>query len=195
MKTLATLLTTVVAAMFIAIPAPAAAHAALATSSPVDGTQLDRMPGAVSITLNERVRTPAFLVLTDERDARVNSDQVRIGSDGKTVITEVPTDADPGEYSMSYRVVSEDGHPVTGTIGFTVEQPSSPSPADPSQSSSVSPSTPATEDLAAPAAEVDDGGNWSTILTVLGFFAVSMVGLILFVRAGLRSSGHEDDTQ
>ncbi len=194
MKTLTTLLTTVVAAMFIAIPAPAAAHAALATSSPVDGAQLDQMPGAVSITLNEKVRTPAFLVLTDERDTRVNSDQVRIGSDGKTVITEIPTDADPGEYSMSYRVVSEDGHPVTGTIGFTVEQPSSPSPAEPSQSPSVSPSTPTQDDFAVPAAELDDGGSWSTILTVLGFFAVSMTGLILFVRSGLRSSGHEDDT-
>jgi methionine-rich copper-binding protein CopC len=145
MKTLATLVTAVVAAMFIAIPIPAAAHAALATSSPVDGTQLGRMPGAVSITLNEKVRTPAFLVLTDERDARVNSDQVQIGSDGKTVISEVPTDADPGDYSMSYRVVSEDGHPVTGTIRFTVDQPSSPSSAEPSQSPSVSPSAPTPE--------------------------------------------------
>ena len=194
MKALTTLLTTVVVAMFVAIPAPAAAHAALATSSPVNGAQLDGMPGAVSITLNEKVRTPAFLVLTDERDTRVNSDQVRIGSDGRTVITDVPTDADPGEYSMSYRVVSEDGHPVTGTIGFTVEQPSSPSPAEPSQSPSVSPSTPTQDDLAVPAAELDDGGNWSTILTVLGFFAVSMTGLILFVRSGLRSSDRDDDT-
>lgn len=195
MKTLATLVTTVVAAMFIAIPLPAAAHAALATSSPVGGAQLNRMPGAVSITLNEQVRTPAFLVLTDERDARVNSDQVQIGSDGKTVSSEVPTDADPGDYSMSYRVVSEDGHPVTGTIRFTVKRPSSPSPAEPSQSPSASPSTPTPDDLVMPAAEIDDGGDWSTILTVLGFFVVSMTGLILFVRAGLRSSDHDDETQ
>ena len=194
MKTLTTLLTAVVVAMFIAIPAPAAAHAALATSNPVDGAQLDQMPSAVSITLNEKVRTPAFLVVTDERDARVNSDQVQVGSDGKTVISEVLTDAGAGEYSMSYRVVSEDGHPVTGTIGFTVDQPSSPSPADPAQSPSPSPSTPATDDLAVPAAELDDGGNWPAILTLLGFFGISMAGLVLFVRAGLRSSGHEDDT-
>jgi methionine-rich copper-binding protein CopC len=77
---------------------PVSAHAALAGTDPEDGTSLATAPTSITFTFNENIGTPAYVAVT----ASVADVDQR------------------GTYSASYRVVSADGHPVTGTIRYDV---------------------------------------------------------------------------
>ncbi len=105
---------------------PAAAHASLVASDPRDGATLDRLPGRISFTFSEDVVTPAYVVVRTADGADVTSGGPVV--DGVTVTQELDGSAASGEVTMAYRVVSVDGHPVTGELAVTVREPASPSP-------------------------------------------------------------------
>lgn len=98
--------------------APAIAHAALVSTDPGDGMRLDAVPAKVKLEFSENVASPAFLVITAP-----DGSQVRIGKvevlDKTVTATVAPADM-KGTYSMSYRVVSADSHPVEGSTTFEV---------------------------------------------------------------------------
>ncbi len=97
--------------------APASAHAGLSGSDPEDGASLQAAPSTLTFTFTENIGT-AFVAVTAPDGSTVQT------SEPKAVDRSVTADlTDPGQrgtYSASYRVVSADGHPVSGTITFTV---------------------------------------------------------------------------
>lgn len=98
--------------------APAVAHAALVSSDPADGERLEAAPTEVTLEFSERVEDPAYLVITAPDGSRVKVG--KIGVLDKTVsATVAPVDM-KGSFSMSYRVVSSDGHPIEGSTKFEV---------------------------------------------------------------------------
>jgi methionine-rich copper-binding protein CopC len=98
--------------------APAAAHAALASSNPSDGERLAALPSTVTLTFDEAVSTPAFVsVVGADGTDRANGPA---SVDGSTVTQAVTPSKASGAFTVSYRVVSDDGHPVTGTVDFSV---------------------------------------------------------------------------
>lgn len=125
---------------------PASAHASLIGSDPVDGAALASAPATVSFTFNEDIREPAYVVV-DAGGERVAEGQAEV--DANVVTAQVDPDAAAGSWTAAYRVVSVDGHAVTGEIGFDVEQgaaaPTSPSTTSPSASSSQSPTAGSTD--------------------------------------------------
>jgi methionine-rich copper-binding protein CopC len=105
------------AAMLMAYAAPAAAHANLLRVAPGDGDTVDTAPTTVTLTFDEEMRAPAVVLVTAADGSRVNN--------GRTVVVNNTTTTrvlvtEPGRYTVAYRVVSADGHPVTGqtTFGF-----------------------------------------------------------------------------
>lgn len=113
---------------------PAQAHAELLGASPEDGSVLDAPPEVVELLFNE----PVQLV---EGAARLfPGDGTPVVLDARTVDTTVtvslPAGLDDGAYTLAYRVVSADGHPVGGAITFQVGEgafaapDATPAPAD-----------------------------------------------------------------
>jgi len=98
--------------------APAAAHTALVSSDPGDGARLETSPTKVALEFSENVATPAFVVITAPDGSRVKTGNVDV-VDKTVTATAAPADI-RGTYSMSYRVVSSDGHPVEGSTSFEV---------------------------------------------------------------------------
>ena len=99
-------------------PAVAAAHAELQSSSPAAGARLAALPSTVTLTFNEDVFTPAFVSVTGPDDENYASGKPTV--DGATVSQPVSTSDQSGAFSVAYRVVSDDGHAVSGTIHFAV---------------------------------------------------------------------------
>lgn len=99
---------------------PAAAHASLVASDPRDGATLDRLPGRVSFTFSEDVVSPAYVVVRTSDGADVTTGEPVV--DGATVSQELDGSAATGEVTLAYRVVSVDGHPVTGELAVTVAE-------------------------------------------------------------------------
>lgn len=165
----------------------ATAHASLTDSNPKDGASLAQMPETVSVTLNEPVAEPAYLVVTDASGKALPGDPVSI--DDKTVTTQLDSEVAAGEYSLAYRVVSVDGHAVTGKADFTITTSAEPSP---SATASV-PTATATPDDGVTITSAPDSGGGSSAYIVIAFFFVAMGGLVWMVWAGLKSTSAEDE--
>ncbi|MFF8879556.1 copper resistance CopC/CopD family protein [Streptomyces flaveolus] len=105
---------------------PASAHAALRSTDPGDGTVLQRAPRAVTLTFTESVglRDDSFRVL-DPGGHRLHTEDAG-HADGRsdTVRVTLPGTLGAGTYTVAWRVVSADSHPVSGAFTFSVGKPS-----------------------------------------------------------------------
>lgn len=108
-------------ALLAAAPA-ASAHAVLESSQPERGAALERAPGGVSFTFNEPVEGSFGAVrVFDARGERVDDDRVtRPGDGSESIGVGLDPGLGDGSYTATYRVVSADGHPVTGGFVFSV---------------------------------------------------------------------------
>ncbi|MDP9693213.1 UNVERIFIED_ORG: methionine-rich copper-binding protein CopC [Arthrobacter globiformis] len=97
---------------------PASAHDAAESSSPADGATVATAPAKVSITFNN---TPLGL----GSQVKVTDAAGTDWADGKVeIVDNVATQnlregAPAGKYSVVWRVVSSDSHPIEGTFSFT----------------------------------------------------------------------------
>jgi methionine-rich copper-binding protein CopC len=101
------------------MPLPALAHAGLASSEPADGDVMSSAPTEVVFTFTEPVAGPAFVTVLGPDGSNVAEGDAVI--DGATVTQSTKLLPQQGAYTASYRVISADGHPVVGTIHFTVD--------------------------------------------------------------------------
>lgn len=99
---------------------PASAHAALVSSDPEDGSSMAAAPRIISLTFNENVATPAYVAVTAPDGSTVSVKGVEAVD--RTVTADVADVGQRGRYSASYRVVSSDGHPISGTFTYEVRQ-------------------------------------------------------------------------
>lgn len=99
--------------------APALAHTQFLGSDPPDGASLDTPPERVSLTFNENVPGEfAAVTVVGPDGAQWQTGEVTT-ADG-VVSTELRPLGPAGGYEVGYRVVSDDGHPVTGSTTFTL---------------------------------------------------------------------------
>lgn len=129
--------------------APAMAHTDLESSSPNDGATLSEVPASIDLTFSESVLSEgAAIVVRTDTDTPVDVGAVTV--DGATVSVAWPADADSGRFNVAWRVVADDGHPIEGTLSFTIEAPSpAPTSASPT-ATSASPSPTSTSASPAP---------------------------------------------
>ena len=112
----------------------ASAHADLQVSTPEDGESLEIAPEEIRLTFSEELfeELVEISILDAAGDLYSTIEVEQTPPPGTDVIFPWPTQAPPGDYSIAYRVVSADGHPVTGTISFsyaaTAPEPSTPEP-------------------------------------------------------------------
>ncbi|MEJ7650814.1 MAG: copper resistance CopC family protein [Nakamurella sp.] len=115
----------------------ASAHAYLRSSDPADGTTVQTLPATVTLDFNETIQNFEPVVVVTGPDGN-NYATGTVSVVGNAVSTAVSTDGPAGAYSMAYRVVSADGHPVTGEVKFSVVAPPSSRPGTTTASSSSS---------------------------------------------------------
>ena len=113
------LLATLAVLWSLLLASPAAAHAELVDIAPADGAQLTRPPTAVRMTFTESVNlVDDGIRLVDHVGATVPTPDPTV--DGRTVTWPMPTDLPEGHYVVTWRVLSKDGHPVSGAFSFGV---------------------------------------------------------------------------
>ncbi|MCC8334783.1 copper resistance protein CopC [Streptomyces sp. R1] len=120
------LLGSVLVLLVLAGAGPASAHAALTSTDPGDGTVLDRAPAHVTLTFSESVglRDDSFRVL-DPGGHRLHTGEAgRADGRSDTARVALPGKLGEGTYTVAWRVVSADSHPVSGAFTFSVGAPS-----------------------------------------------------------------------
>ena len=116
----ATALAALLLAALVAAP-PAAAHARLEASSPKDGSTLTATPPEVMLRFNEPVKDGLNQVSVKSGSTDVTDGDLELA--GNTVYQPLKTVIDAGDYTITYKVVSADGHPISGSVKFTYAPP------------------------------------------------------------------------
>jgi copper transport protein len=99
----------------------ACAHASLVKASPADGAVVPGAPAALSLTFNEPV-SPLVIRLIGPDGAPIVPRTV-VGEDNTVTVT-APANLQRGTHVLSWRVISADGHPVGGSLMFSIGAPS-----------------------------------------------------------------------
>lgn len=214
---LAALATTFAALLLTA--GPAAAHNALRSSDPADGATVDTAPAQVTLTFDQSaLELGTEVVVTAADGTPVSAGAAQLS--GTSVVQPLAEDRPAGAYRVDWRVTSSDGHPISGSFGFTATAATGPAAqaavATAAPAEETATATPeATEDAAsaedgptAQAAAADDaaggsaeesgadggpgrGGPWLPILLIV----LVIAGVLTFaaVRSRRRRSGRGDD--
>ncbi|SDP76528.1 copper transport protein [Streptomyces sp. cf386] len=101
---------------------PASAHAALRSTDPGDGSLLKSAPRHLTLSFTESVGLleDSFRVL-DPDGRRLRTGEPQHGPDsGDTARVALPSKLAQGTYTVAWRVVSADSHPVSGAFTFSV---------------------------------------------------------------------------
>ena len=114
MRRLALLLLTV--CFTLALPATAHAHDVLEKATPADGTTVTLLPADVSLVFSEQPLELGLQVVVTGPTGNVAEGLATI--QGREVRQAISSAAPAGQYTVAYRVTSDDGHPVSGSFGF-----------------------------------------------------------------------------
>ncbi len=122
LRRLALLLGGVLAAALAFAPS-AAAHATVVSSDPADGARVASVPATVSVTFDEAVSLNGvgYLRVVDQsgRDVETGA-ATHPGGDATQIGVGLKPGLSAGTFTMSYRVISADSHPVAGALRFVV---------------------------------------------------------------------------
>lgn len=154
---------------------PASAHDQLLQSNPAENTVLDSAPSEITLTYSDSVLTVGAIVMLVDEDQKnwVHDDPIL---DGPTVTALVNGELPDGAYEIRWRVVSIDGHPISGIIPFTIGD------AEPAPRASMS-SSPSDEPSNSPEASASSNTRDDTMRPVLIGIGGAAAALLLFWAA------------
>lgn len=204
------LLALVAAALaLLSVAGPAAAHDEIKSTSPKAGATVTTAPTSVVLTFGEDVVAVGTKVAVTTAGGVVVSDGDATVSGG-TVTQPLQPLTENGTYTVAYRIVSADGHPVSDTFTFTLQAAAAASSASatagaPSTSASAAgtatsmpaaTSPPASTAAAAPPAESSTSGEsgssgavWVAVLVA----AVLGIGVVAWLLARRGPAGIDAD--
>ena len=120
-KTLMRLLAPVLALLLLTgFVRDASAHASLASAEPRDGAVVAQAPKKVELHFNESVTAGAVNLI--DATGKLRRDTI-VDAKGEAIGITLPADLPNGTQIVSYRVISEDGHPVSGSVTFSIGEP------------------------------------------------------------------------
>ena len=156
----------------LGLATPALAHNTLVGSDPADGASLASGPGTVTLTFDQPVQEGfnTVTVLGPNGDHWENgAATVR----GNVVSAQVRPLGPAGTYTVGYRILSADGHPVYGSVKFTLTAAGTGTPAPPSSAAA-----------SAPSGGGDQGGGTPIWPWLVGAAVLLGVGVVFALRAG-----------
>jgi len=168
--------------------APAFAHTRLEGSNPADKSNVDSAPDSVSLSFNEDI-SAEFASMSVVGPDGTNYATGQVSAAGGQVSTAVSPLGPAGAYTIGYRVVSDDGHPVQGKVSFTLTAPgpgaaaATPAPAAAEATAAPAPATTAVDPQAS--TRPDEGAPiWPWLV---GAVILVAAGAVVALRLGRRS--------
>lgn len=169
-----------------ALAPQAHAHDTLMETVPKDGASVAEAPEVLELTFSDAL-TPAGhrMSLADAEGKVVAEGEPTL--DGPKATFDLPEDLGGGEYALTWRVTSSDGHPISGRTTFTVEGgegtgkgPAEPDP-QPEQDPADAPEAAAPAEAAPAASSEESSGLSGGMLLGLGAVGALVIGAGLFL--------------
>ncbi|MFI7305142.1 copper resistance protein CopC [Micromonospora aurantiaca] len=203
-RSVTALLAAALTALLLAPATPAAAHNSLQEATPARDARLTAAPTQVTLRFMQGLN-PSYTTITvsDAGQRQVPTSAPAVNGATGTVTIDEPLGN--GTYTVAYRVVSRDGHPVQGSYRFTVADPAAPAPSAAASSSappsSAAPAAAASAPAGADAASEpdasgarsgDDGAPVALLAggAVAGLLVVAGIVLLVARRARAHRTDH-----
>ncbi|MGC5225096.1 copper resistance CopC family protein [Micromonospora sp. DT81.3] len=188
-------------ALITAVASPAAAHDDLVSSTPTGGATVTEPPKSVSLTFSGDILDGAggvVIEVTDAAGAVISEGDAEI--DGVTVTQAVAPGLPAGDYTVTWRVVSSDGHPISSDLHFSVTEAAAGSAPGPTPSATATttptstPSPSSTGDTAGGyGGEATGGGAMLPVALLTGIVIVLAVAVVAVL--GLRQKRLAQDAR
>jgi hypothetical protein len=160
---------------------PALAHDVLIGSDPANGASVSAGPSQVRLNFNAPVQFGANYLTVIGPDGAHWEKSENATVVGNSVSTSVAPLGPAGEYKVGYRIISADGHPVSGEITFTLTKAGTGTP--PAQQASAGTGGSSAASTSAVGSSGAAGGGVPIWIWVLGAFVLLVGGLFLGLRA------------
>lgn len=168
--------------------APAEGHTDFIGADPSDGADLSVVPSTVRLEFSDPMDPGLSTVTMQMGDGRAASVEVSGGDQRSVLVATIPSSLRPDggsttRWTVRFRVVSRDGHPVVGSTSFVVRT------REVERASSTPAAPPTTGDTSPPRmdADADDGRTaWPLLAVGLGVLALLVLGVGTVIRLGRR---------
>lgn len=166
---------------------PASAHDELSSSNPEPGAAVEEVPEAIELTFNN---VPA----TIGSEVQVLDESGEDWAEGEVSITDavasqaIRPGAPAGTYTVNWRVVSSDSHPIEGTFEFTASSGGAETPA--ASVGTAEPIETAEADAPESDATAGAGPSWAVIVMVAVLVVLAVV-LALGARRRLKQGNND----
>ena len=184
------LMATVLAVAAAALTAaPAWAHTRLVSSTPAQG-QPAEAPAQVVLVFSDPVQAGlSALSVRDDDGVEHVAGSPAPGGDDASVAQALRAPLEPGTYTVAYRVLAGDGHPVTGSFEITTVASSTTAPAAPTAAPTAAaptpvPTTATTTEALSPTAGSSEDEGLPVLPLVVGGLVVAGAGGLLARRLG-----------
>lgn len=174
-----------VSAVLVTFAPAAGAHARLVSSSPAGGATVTDAPGVVRLDFDERIESSfGGVQVFDPAGVRVG-EQSPPNISGSTVELPIAPLESAGTYTVVFRVISGDGHPIEARYSF-IFQPPSPATTT-TVTAAVTSSTTAPPQVNPAGIELEDAGSATTaglwVSRVLNYLGLALVVGFLLAAA------------
>ncbi|MFF1385652.1 copper resistance protein CopC [Arthrobacter sp. NPDC058288] len=164
---------------------PAQAHDALTSTSPAKDETITANPGKVTLTLS---KAPLDAAALKTSVIKVTAPDGHVASSGEVtvdgIVISTAADIDhPGKYTVDWRAVSSDGHPIEGTYSFTYAESGPAAAATTTPTATQSPETSAVTSPAAAQPAAETASDNSGLLVAAGIVILGLIGVIAYLIA------------
>jgi copper transport protein len=108
--------------MIFSFPGMSSAHAYIVKSSPSENQTMSKSPNKVTIEFDEMIQATFYSIqVFNMKGIQVSKGNGKINSNNTKILeTDIKKELPKGIYSIKWRVVSSDGHPIDGVIPFQI---------------------------------------------------------------------------
>lgn len=171
---------------------PASAHSELLESTPAAGAELSKPPTEMQLIFGESVQQQGGSIDVAVRDTIVSQSNT-FATKGNVAAVQLTDPGLPGTYTVSFRVVSLDGHVVSDTFEFeVVGAASTSSTSDPTQTPTDDQSPAAATNTATDNPQ-DSGDSSGSVVWVLGLGAIGIVLVAAMIAVAVRGRRDRSD--
>lgn len=174
--------------LWMIVPSVVSAHTSLSSSNPTEGQVVAENLEQITLEFATPIEELSTMELVKE-GKKVALDEVKV--ENKQLIGKISESLDNGAYTILWKIVGEDGHPITGEVNFSVqtnENQTETNTATPEENQdtqdSNSQSNQSEQNNASDTVEGTDNNSSSTVLVLIAIILIVVFGiaLLLFTR-------------
>lgn len=171
---------------FTMIPSVVLAHTGLEQSTPKDGETVE-VVNEITLTFESKVEKGSSFSLMNEKGDLVPVDSIQINN--QVMSGSVPGTMSDGSYTVNWKIIGADGHPIEGKFSFQVKGNKTESQPT-SQNQTTTPATPEPTVIPEPSvAQTPVSSGNSNSYTILWIAIVIFVIVLVCIGLILRKKG------